>query len=111
MSALEASIPMTWRAAAWSARARPGWVGAVVVGHLIDGWGLLQGTSVREVVVEMAPLMVKLVDAAPVQAPPPPPPPPPVTMPSPPPLALPVIAPTPTAALNPAAMAVSQPPA
>jgi len=110
MNALEASMPGTLHGGAWLPRARPGWVGAVVVGHLVAGWGLLQGTTMREVVVDMAPLMVKLVNASPEPAPVLPPPARPVALPSPPPLPVPVIALAPTAEPTPS-ISVAPPPA
>lgn len=63
-------------------------IGGVLLAHLAGGWALMQVQSVREAVVEVAPLMVSLIAPAPL-------PKPPVPAPSPAPARQPVKAPAP----------------
>ncbi|MDB5818476.1 MAG: tonB [Rhizobacter sp.] len=57
-------------------------VGIVVLAHIAGGWGLMQVDSVRQAVIDAAPIMVDLIAPPP---PPPPKPPPPAPKPPPPP--------------------------
>jgi len=76
--------------------------GGVLAAHLVGGWALLQIDSVRQAVVDAAPIMVSLIAPPEKKAPPPPPPAPvvpqPKKMPAPTPVPLIAAAPTPDAA-------------
>lgn len=56
-------------------------IGGVLGAHLIAGWALLQIDSVRQAVVDAAPIMVRLIAPPEKTLPPPPPPPPPAPQP------------------------------
>ncbi len=89
-------------------------IGGVLLAHLAGGWALMQVQSVREAVVEVAPLMVSLIAPAPLPKPPVPAPASarqPVKAPAPAPLiaAAPTATPAPQAFVAPTAEAVTPP--
>ncbi|MBT9456614.1 MAG: energy transducer TonB [Burkholderiaceae bacterium] len=72
--------------------------GGVLAAHLLGGWALLQVDSVRQAVIEAAPMMVSLIAPTDVPKPVPPPPPPPQQIQKPHPAPAPLIAAAPTPA-------------
>jgi protein TonB len=89
-------------------------IGGVLLAHLAGGWALMQVQSVREAVVEVAPLMVSLIAPAPLPKPPAPAPAParqPVKAPAPAPLiaAAPTATPAPPTFVAPPVEAVAAP--
>ena len=72
-------MPLQSQVAELSHGARRLLTGGVLAAHVIGGWALLQIDSVRQAVVEVAPIMVSLI--APAEQKPLPPPPPPAPQP------------------------------